>query len=86
MTIKLINNNSRTNTCSRFNLKVKDFGISFSFMGQPLFKTEEKQEMEYGPYANIVGNLMMCTRRDLAHALSVVSRYMLILPKHISML
>lgn len=55
-------------------------------MGQPLFKTEEKQEMEYGPYANIVGNLMMCTRRDLAHALSVVSRYMLILPKHISML
>ena len=43
-------------------------------------KTEqEKKEMEMIPYSNIVGSLMytmVCTRPDMAQAMSVVSRYM----------
>lgn len=39
----------------------------------------EKEHMLNIPYANAVGSLMyliVCTRPDLAHSLSVVSKYM----------
>ncbi|XP_057779615.1 secreted RxLR effector protein 161-like [Salvia miltiorrhiza] len=43
-------------------------------------KTEaERKEMSYIPYANIVGSIMytmICTRPNVAHAISVASRYM----------
>ena len=41
--------------------------------------SDEKEYMEHIPYASAVGSLMyamVCTRPDLAHAVSVVSRYM----------
>ena len=40
---------------------------------------EEKEKMTSIPYANAVGSLMyamVCTRPDLAYAVSMVSRYM----------
>jgi hypothetical protein len=40
---------------------------------------DEKEYMAHIPYSNAVGNLMyamICTRPDLAHAVSVVSRFM----------
>jgi hypothetical protein len=40
---------------------------------------DEKEHMSHIPYSNVVGNLMyvmICTRADLAHAVSVVSRFM----------
>ena len=40
---------------------------------------EEKEKMASIPYANAVGSLMyamVCTRPDLAYAVSMVSRYM----------
>ncbi|KZV43791.1 hypothetical protein F511_41481 [Dorcoceras hygrometricum] len=40
---------------------------------------EEKEYMKSVPYANVVGSVMyamICTRPDLAHAVSVVSRFM----------
>ncbi|XP_038885973.1 secreted RxLR effector protein 161-like [Benincasa hispida] len=40
---------------------------------------DERDQMQVVPYANVVGNLMylmVCTISDLAHCLSVVSRYM----------
>ena len=40
---------------------------------------EEKRQMEFVPYANAVGALMyamVCTRPDISHAVSMVSRYM----------
>lgn len=39
----------------------------------------ELEEMSSVPYANLVGSLMygmVCSRPDLAHAMSVVSRFM----------
>jgi hypothetical protein len=41
--------------------------------------SEEKEYMAHIPYASVVGSLMydmVCTRPDLAHAISVVSRFM----------
>lgn len=41
--------------------------------------SEERKEMSLIPYANIVGNVMnltICTRPDVAYAISVASRYM----------
>ena len=40
---------------------------------------EEREYMSHVPYANVVGSLMyamVCTRPDISHAISVVSRYM----------
>ena len=40
---------------------------------------EEKKEMQHVPYASAVGSLMyamVCTRLDIAHAVSTVSRFM----------
>ena len=40
---------------------------------------QEKEEMKHVPYASAVGSLMyamICTRPDIAHAVSVVSWYM----------
>ncbi|XP_042003806.1 secreted RxLR effector protein 161-like [Salvia splendens] len=40
---------------------------------------EEQNEMKNIPYANIIGSVMyvmICTRPDLAHAVSITSRYM----------
>lgn len=40
---------------------------------------KEKQAMKHGPYTNVVDCLMykvVCTRPDLAQAISVVSKYM----------
>jgi len=40
---------------------------------------EEKKEIEHVPYASAVGSLMyamVCTRPDIAHAVSTVSRFM----------
>ncbi|CAL9018801.1 unnamed protein product, partial [Prunus brigantina] len=52
----------------------------FKLSGQQCPKSEEeKQVMEKVPYANAVGCLMyamVCTRPDIAQAISVVSRYM----------
>ena len=52
----------------------------FKLSKEHLPKTEqEKKEMSRIPYANIVGSsmyLMICTRPDVAHAISVASRYM----------
>lgn len=44
----------------------------------PVTEAEQK-EMDQVPYANIVGSIlytMMCTRQDIAHVVSFVSRYM----------
>jgi hypothetical protein len=46
---------------------------------QCLVTEDEKEYMSHIPYSNVVGNLMyamICTRPDLAHAVSVVSRFM----------
>ncbi|CAL2237091.1 unnamed protein product [Prunus armeniaca] len=52
----------------------------FKLSGQQCPKSEEEQQvMEKVPYANVVGCLMyamVCTRPDIAQAISVVSRYM----------
>ncbi|CAL2258919.1 unnamed protein product [Prunus armeniaca] len=52
----------------------------FKLSGQQCLKSEEEQQvMEKVPYANVVGCLMyamVCTRPDIAQAISVVSRYM----------
>jgi len=46
------------------------------------FEPKSSEEMEYMarlPYANVVGGLMyamVCSRPDLAHAVSVVSKFM----------
>lgn len=48
-------------------------------MNQCPITHDEVADMETVPYANLVGNLMysmVCSRPDLAHALSVISRYM----------
>lgn len=40
---------------------------------------EEKKEMEVIPYSSIVGSMMymmICTRPDIAHAISTTSKYM----------
>lgn len=40
---------------------------------------QERKEMSAIPYANIVGSIMyimICTRPDVSHAISVASRYM----------
>jgi ATP-binding cassette subfamily B (MDR/TAP) protein 1 len=40
---------------------------------------EERDEMKKVPYASAVGSLMyamVCTRPDIAHAVSVVSRFL----------
>jgi len=41
--------------------------------------SEEKEEMSRVPYASVVGSLMyamVCTKTDLAYAVSIVSRFM----------
>jgi hypothetical protein len=46
---------------------------------QCLVTEDDKQHMPRVPYSNVVGNLMyamICTKPDLAHAVSVVSRFM----------
>ncbi|BBN67512.1 transposable element gene, partial [Prunus dulcis] len=52
----------------------------FNLSGQQCPKSEEEQQvMEKVPYANVVGCLMyamVCTRPNIAQAISVVSRYM----------
>ena len=52
----------------------------FKLSREQMPKTEEdKREMSRIPYANIVGSvmyLMICSRPDVAHAISVASRYM----------
>lgn len=45
----------------------------------------EMKEMSQIPYANAIGSIMytmICTRLDLAHSISVVSRFMTNLGKH----
>ena len=40
---------------------------------------KEKQEMKRVPYSSTIGSLMcamVCTRPDIAHAISVVSRFL----------
>eukprot|EP00253_Pinus_taeda_P021875 PITA_21875 len=54
-------------------------GVSLSIEQCP--KTQEEEEdMSYVPYASVVGSLMYgmaCTRQDIAHAVGVLSRFML---------
>lgn len=48
-------------------------------MAQSPSTQEELDEMKTVPYANLVGSLMytmVCSRPDLGHALSVISRFM----------
>ena len=45
---------------------------------------EEEEDMSFNPYASLVGSLMyamVCTRQNIAHAVGVLSRYMLKLRK-----
>ncbi|CAL2270062.1 unnamed protein product [Prunus armeniaca] len=54
--------------------------VHFKLSAQQCPKSEKEQQvMETVPYANVVGCLMyamVCTRPDIAQAISVISRYM----------
>ena len=56
------------------------FSSHFKLSSEPYSISEkEKQEMRGIPYALVVGNLMyamVCIRPDIAHAVSVVSRFL----------
>jgi hypothetical protein len=71
---------------NRFNMKdakfvsthlATKFKLSKEFCPQ---NEKEKEDMSKVPYSSAVGSimyLMVCTRRDIAHTISVVSRYLL---------
>ena len=57
----------------------------FKWSGEFSIKTDkEKEETAKVPYSSVVGSiiyLMVCTKPDLAHLVSVMSRYMVIFRK-----
>jgi hypothetical protein len=54
-------------------------GVTRFLQGQCPVTEDEKEYMSHIPYSNVVENLMyamICTRLNLAHVVSVVSRFM----------